>query len=72
MFFKEFWKWPTWLLFARATNLGGYNHKHGHLLTGYIYIYIFFLNGYFLSEGVVYLAVVGCIVYVNSTNSVLT
>jgi hypothetical protein len=31
-FCKEFWKWPKWLLFARASNLGGYNHKHGHLL----------------------------------------
>ncbi len=37
-FFKEFWKWPKWLLFARASNLGGYNHKHGHLLTGYNFI----------------------------------
>jgi hypothetical protein len=34
-FFKEFWKWPQWLLFARASNLRGYNQKHGHLLTGY-------------------------------------
>ncbi len=33
--FKDFWKWPKWLLSARASNLGGYNHKHGHLLTSY-------------------------------------
>jgi hypothetical protein len=28
------------LLFARASNLGGYNHTHGHLSTGYTKKYI--------------------------------
>ncbi len=37
-FFNEFWKWRKWLLFARASNLCDYNHKHGHLLTGYNFI----------------------------------
>jgi len=65
--FKDFWKWPKWLLFARASNLGGYNHKHGHLLTSYTKkLIIFFLKGYFLFGGLVYLAIVGYIVYVNS------
>jgi hypothetical protein len=68
---KEFWKWPKWLLlFARASNLGGYyNHKHVHLS-----IYKKTIpkkksdktNGYFPFGGVVYLAIVGCVVYVNS------
>jgi hypothetical protein len=53
-------------LFARASNLGGFNHKHGHLLMGYTKKKSDKINGYFLFGGVVYLAIVGCIVYVNS------
>ncbi len=54
-------------LIARASNLGGFNHKHGHLSTCYTKkIKSDKTNGYFLFGGVVYLAIVGCIVYVNS------
>jgi len=66
IFFKEFWKWPKWLLFARASKLGGYNHKHGHLLNHCTKFYLDKTHGYFLFGGVVYLAIVGYIVYVYS------
>ncbi len=45
---------------------GGYNHKHGHLLTSYTKNKLDKTNGYFLFGGATYLAIVGYILYVNS------
>jgi hypothetical protein len=63
-FLREFWKWPKWLLFARSSNLA--------TITSVAIIWLAIKKkldetyGYFLFWSVVYLTIVGCIVYVNS------